>query len=194
MSDLFHEGADCYKPCGGESGPCPTFCGQRGLCCSKGNPDPAVGCDGLAGGEDDKYICIEDPEADLDSLGERCNDACKGDSHESGVCDFCGAKALCCKRDDPLAVPECKGLGNDVDHFTCVQRPELELGKLCEESCRIPGGIFGGGSEPSGICGFCGYKDGRHALCCKKNDPNPAPECLGLGGVTAVPTTYSVNV
>ena len=79
LAYFFHAGGDCRGPCNGESGPCQKFCGRRGLCCSKGNPDPEVGCDGTNGGEGDDFTCVEDPELSWElNQGYPCGDHCDG--------------------------------------------------------------------------------------------------------------------
>ena len=76
MSSFFHPGAECFKSCGGESGPCPAFCGSKGLCCSKGKPNRDVGCDGSIGGEGPSYTCVQEPKevcSDMVNLSEVLN-------------------------------------------------------------------------------------------------------------------------
>ena len=50
--EILNEGMECWSHCHNHQGPCPNWCGNYGMCCTK-NPywkDRSRGCDGTFGG------------------------------------------------------------------------------------------------------------------------------------------------
>ena len=59
--DILNYKKNCFDECNEESGLCPLYCGDEGLCCRRGSdwhePD---GCDGFIGGSD-YHTCVIQP-------------------------------------------------------------------------------------------------------------------------------------
>ena len=70
--EILNEGMECWSHCHNHQGPCPSWCGSYGMCCTK-NPywkDKSKGCDGTFGGSwrhecvySDAILCLNDKES-----------------------------------------------------------------------------------------------------------------------------------
>lgn len=127
--DLIAPGKDCWLRCGKKGGLC-AHCGDGKACCRPGfKADPEI-CFGAFGQGVGiwHHVCIKpvvtiSPSAHRDLPLKDCWSSC---GKKSGLCDYCGTGAACCKKGLQATEEGCTGSsssnsGDFHQHYECVR-------------------------------------------------------------------------